>query len=101
MTQLDDIEAVLIADKTRDAESSTDAVGAAPQYSGSLGGVGLCQVAVHLTYATTRGHALIDRTLYLPEAWTGDEERRELIRVPKELTFATKPAQTAAMPIGQ
>jgi hypothetical protein len=61
-SHLDDGDAVLIADETGDAKSSTDAVGASHQYSGSLGGVGLCQVAVHLTYATTRGHALIDRT---------------------------------------
>jgi SRSO17 transposase len=97
VAQLDDGDAVLIADETGDAKSSTDAVGAAPQYSGPLGGVGLCQVAVHLTYATTRGHALIDRALYLPEAWAGDEERRELVGIPEGSTFATKPAQTAAM----
>lgn len=34
-------EAVLIVDETRDAKSSTDCVGAAHQYSGALGGVGL------------------------------------------------------------
>ena len=83
VAQLDDGDAVLIADETGDAKSSTDAVGAAPQYSGSLGGVGLCQVAVHLTFATTRGHTIIDRALYLPEAWAADEERRELARRPR------------------
>lgn len=97
VARLDDGDAVLIADETGDAKSSTDAVGAAPQYSGSLGGVGLCQVAVHLTYATSRGHTIIDRTLYLPEAWAADEERRDLTGVPEELVFATKPAQAAAM----
>ena len=61
------------------------------------GRVGLCQVAVHLAFATSRGHAIIDRTLYLPEAWAADEERRELAGVPEELAFATKPAQAAAM----
>ncbi|MBT2390638.1 hypothetical protein J7E87_14670 [Streptomyces sp. ISL-1] len=29
--------------------------------AGALGGIGLAQVAVHLTYASTAGHALIDR----------------------------------------
>jgi SRSO17 transposase len=37
------------------------------QYSGTVGGIALCQVAVTLTYATGRGHALIGRMLYLPE----------------------------------
>jgi SRSO17 transposase len=57
---------VLVVDETGDEKSSTDAVGAAYQYSGALGGVGLCQVAVHLTHASRRGHAMIDRELYLP-----------------------------------
>jgi SRSO17 transposase len=79
------------------AKSSTDAVGACHQYSGSLGGVGLCRVAVHLTYATTRGHALIDRALYLTKDWPAIEERREGAGVPDDLTFATKTVQTQAM----
>ena len=95
--RLDDGDGVLIADETGDAKSSTDAVGAAHQYSGSLGGVGLCQVAVHLTFATGRGHAVIDRALYLSKDWAGDEERREHVGVPEELTFATKTVQTRAM----
>jgi hypothetical protein len=45
---------MLAVDETGDAKSSTDAVGAAQQYSGALGGVGLCQVAVHLSLATQR-----------------------------------------------
>jgi len=60
---LDDGDGVLIVDETADAKSSADAVAAARQYSGALGGVALCQVAVTLTYATGRGHALIGRAL--------------------------------------
>ncbi|MFJ3897563.1 transposase [Streptomyces sp. NPDC090083] len=67
------------------------------QYSGALGGVGLCQVAVHLTYASPRGHALIDRERYLPAAWAEDEERRLLRHVHDEVTFATNPQLAAAM----
>jgi SRSO17 transposase len=52
---------VLVVDETGDAKSSTDAVGAASQYSGSLGGVGVCQVGVHLSVATPVGHAVIGR----------------------------------------
>jgi SRSO17 transposase len=95
--QLADEHAVLVVDETGDEKSSTDAVGAARQYSGSLGGIGLCQVAVHLTYAAPAGHALIDRALYLTRDWAADDERRELTGVPDELAFATKPQLAAAM----
>src|SRR5262249_15433531 len=69
----------------------------ARQYSGTGGGVALCQVAVTLTYATGRGHALIGRALYLPGACAGDEERRELAGVPEEVMFATKPQLADAL----
>jgi SRSO17 transposase len=88
---LGDQDAVLIVDETADEKSSADAVGAARQYSGTLGGIALCQVAVTLTLATSRGHALIGRKLYLPEACAADEEHRELAGVPEEVMFATKP----------
>jgi SRSO17 transposase len=94
---LDDGDGVLIADETGDAKSSTDAVAAARQYSGSVGGVDLCQVAVHLTFATAAGHCLIDRRLYFTKEWAGDEERRELTGVPEELSFASKPQLAAHM----
>jgi SRSO17 transposase len=91
VSHLDDGDAVLIVDETADEKSSTGAAGAARQYSGTTGGITLCQVAVTLTYATRRGHALIGRALYLPEACAGDEEHRELAGVPDEVMFATKP----------
>jgi SRSO17 transposase len=91
VSHLDDGDAVLIVDETADEKSSADAVGAARQYSGTAGGVALCQVAVTLTYASGRGHALIGRALYLPEGCAADEEHRELAGVPEEVMFATKP----------
>ncbi|MFE0465553.1 IS701 family transposase, partial [Kitasatospora sp. NPDC058965] len=93
--RLADDQAVLVVDETGDEKSSTDAVGAARQYSGALGGIGLAQVAVHLTYAGRLGHALIDRALYLTKDWAADEERRELTGVPDDLGFATKPQLAA------
>ncbi len=72
--QLDDGDAVLIVDETADEKSSADAAGAARQYCGTVGGIALCQVAVTLTFATSRGHTLIDRALYLPGACAAGEE---------------------------
>ena len=88
---LDDGDAVLIVDETADEKSSADRAGAARQYGGTVGGVALCQVAVTVTYASGRGHALIGRDLYLPEACAADEEHRKLAGVPEEVLFATKP----------
>jgi SRSO17 transposase len=90
VSHLGDGDAVLIVDETADEKSSADAVGAARQYSGTVGGIALCQVAVTLTLAASRGHALIGRALYLPGACAADEEHRELAGVPEEVMFASK-----------
>jgi SRSO17 transposase len=98
VSHLDDRDAVLTVDETADEKSSADTVGAARQYSGTIGDIALCQVAVTLTYATGRGHALIGRALYPPEARAADEEHRELAGVPEEVMFASKP-QLAGAPL--
>lgn len=90
-------DVVLVVDETGDAKSSTDCVGAGRQYSGALGGVGLCQVAVHLAVVTATTKVIIDRALYLPADWAADEERRGVTGVPEEIVFATKPQQALAM----
>jgi len=84
-------DVVLIVDETADEKSSADCVGAACQYSGTVGGTALCQVTVTLTYAAPGGHALIGRALYLPAGWAADDERRELAGVPDDVTFETRP----------
>ena len=64
VSHLDDGDAVLVVDETADEKSSGSAAGAARQYSGTVGGIALCQVAVTLTYATGRGSA--DRPGFVP-----------------------------------
>ena len=87
----DEDDVVLIVDETADEKSSADCAGAARQYSGTVGAIAMCQVAVTLTCASPAGHTLIGRALYLPADWAADEERRELARVPDEIMFAAKP----------
>ena len=84
-------DVVLAVDETAGEKSSSDCARAARQYSGTAGGIAMCQVAVTLTCASPAGHALIGRALYLPADWAADEERRELAGVPDEVMFATKP----------
>jgi hypothetical protein len=46
---------------------------------------------IYLTYAGTRGHAMIDRELYLPRCWTDDPDRLTDAGVPDDIDFATNP----------
>ena len=60
---------------TRHVKKGAHSVGVQRQYSGTAGRIENSQVAVYLTYAAPRGHALIDRALYLPKSWTDDPNR--------------------------
>lgn len=95
-----DPDAVLVVDETGDVKKGTKTVGVQRQYSGTAGRVENCQVAVYLTYASRRGHALIDRALYLPKSWTDDPGRCAEAGVPADVEFATKPALATAMIVG-
>jgi SRSO17 transposase len=85
-------DAVLVVDETGFVKKGRHSAGVARQYCGTLGKVENCQVGVFLAYGSRRGHALIDRRLYLPEAWAGDAERRRAAKVPEDVPFLTKPA---------
>jgi SRSO17 transposase len=84
--------AVLVVDETGDVKKGTQTVGVQRQYSGTAGRIENSQIAVYLTYAAPRGHALIDRALYLPRCWTEDCDRCEDAGIPTDKRgFATKP----------
>ena len=78
-------DAVLVVDETAFVKKGRHSAGVARQYCGTLGKVENCQVGVFLAYGSRKGHALIDRRLYLPEAWTGDAERRRAAKIPDEV----------------
>jgi SRSO17 transposase len=84
-------DAVLVVDETAFAKKGGHSAGVARQYCGTLGKVENCQVGVFLAYGSRGGHALIDRRLYLPEAWAGDAERRRAAKVPDDAPSLTKP----------
>src|SRR3954454_7757398 len=67
------------------------------QYTGSAGKIANRQIGVFAAYVSDKGHALIDRALYLPKAWTDDPARRAAAHVPPDLTCATKPQLALAM----
>ena len=90
-------DAVLVVDETGDVKKGTASAGVQRQYSGTAGRVENCQVAVFLSYASRRGHALIDRELYLPRSWTSDKGRCAAAGIPEGTVFATKPKLARAM----
>ena len=88
---------ILVVDETGDLKKGTMTVGVQRQYTGTAGRIENSQVAVYLTYASAKGHALMDRALYLPKSWTDDPERLTAAGVPDDVEFTTKPALAQAM----
>jgi SRSO17 transposase len=64
------------------------------QYSGTLGRIDNCQVGVFLGYASSRGHTLVNRRLYMLEPWFASTDaaraRREHAMVPEGVRVQTK-----------
>jgi SRSO17 transposase len=63
-------DAVLAIDETGFIKKGQKSVGVARQYCGASGKLDNCQVGVFLSWQTAKGHALLDRALYLPREWT-------------------------------
>jgi SRSO17 transposase len=97
IARLGDRSGVLVVDETGFLKKGRHSVGVARQYSGTAGRVENCQVGVFLGYASRLGQALIDRRLYLPEAWASDDARRSRVQIPASVTFATKPQIACAL----
>ena len=95
--QLADSDAVLVVDETGDLKKGVCTAGVQRQYTGTAGRIENSQVAVYLTHAAARGHAMIDRELYLPKSWTTDPDRCDRAGVPDDVEFATKPALATGM----
>jgi SRSO17 transposase len=90
---LSELGGVISADGCDFPKKGTESVGVARQYCGRLGKVDNCQAGVFIGYASSKGHALLDRRLFLPERWFTPEyrERRERCRILEGTTFKTKP----------
>jgi SRSO17 transposase len=80
-----------IIDDTGFPKQGRHSVGVARQYSGTLGKVGNCQVAVTVHLSTETESMPLDWGLYLPQAWTQDIARCRQAGVPAPTAFRTKP----------
>jgi SRSO17 transposase len=88
---LRDPEAVLVFDETGQEKSGIMTAGVGRQYTGTAGKITNAIVAVYCTYATSRGHCLIDGDLYVQKAWFTDPERCTQAGFDPDHVFRTKP----------
>jgi SRSO17 transposase len=91
LTGLGQDDAVLAIDETGFIKKGDRSAGVARQYCGASGKLDNGQVGVFLSWQTAKGHALLDRALYLPQEWTDDPARCAQAGIPEGVTFATKP----------
>jgi len=87
--ELPGLEALVI-DDTGFPKKGKHSVGVMRQYSGTLGRVDNCQVAVSLHLAGESTSVCIGFDLYLPKEWATDAARREKAGVPSSVEFRTK-----------
>src|SRR3954466_14775059 len=90
-------DGVLIVDETGFLKKGEHSAGVARQYSGTAGRVENVQIGVFLAYASGKGHALIDRELYLPEACCDDAHPPGAAAIPDEVDFTSMPALAGEM----
>src|SRR5687768_14947790 len=80
-----------VVDDTGIAKEGRHSPGVKRQYSGTLGKIGNCQVAVSLHAVGVTSTLPLGWALYLPEEWCADAERRRRAKIPASVAFKTKP----------
>jgi SRSO17 transposase len=86
-----------VVDDTGFVKDGRHSPGVKRQYSGTLGKIGNCQIAVSVHAVGGRGTLPLGWALYLPEEWCADAERRRKAKVPESVVFRTKPQLAAAL----
>src|SRR6266699_2489842 len=86
-----------VVDDTGIVKDGRHSPGVKRQYSGTLGKIGNCQIAVSLHAVGQRGTLPLGWSLYLPEEWCEDVERRRKAKIPDALACQTKPQLAASL----
>lgn len=85
--ELADPDGVVVIDTSAFPKKGAESCGVDRQWCGRLGKVDNCQLGLFLAYATEACYAPLDRRLYLPQGWAGDQARREKCHVPEGVKF--------------
>jgi len=86
-----------VVDDTGIAKDGRHSPGVKRQYSGTLGKIGNCQIAVSVHAVGVQGTLPLGFALYLPEEWCADRERRRKAKIPEQVVFQTKPQLAASL----
>jgi len=89
LARVPDRRGVLILDDTGFPKQGTHSVGVQRQYSGTLGKIGNCQIAVTAALWTGGRAWLLGAELYLPQTWL-TRERRQQAHIPPRIRFQEK-----------
>jgi DDE superfamily endonuclease len=82
-------DGVLVIDETGFLKQGASSCGVQRPYTGLAGKIANCQIGVFAAYVSAKGHAFIDRRLYLPESWTDAPARLAATHVPAAVRCAT------------
>ena len=85
--ELAEDQGVIVLDPSGFPKKGTHSCGVARQWCGRLGKQENCQIGVFLAYTSSKGHAPLDRRLYLPKDWVDDPQRRQECHVPADVTY--------------
>ncbi len=80
-------DGIIVLDPSAFPQKGAHSCGVARQWCGRLGKEENCQVGVFLAYTSAKGHAPLDRRLYLPKGWVDDPVRRQECHVPEGVTY--------------
>ena len=80
----------LVIDDTGFAKKGKHSPGVQRQYSGTLGRVDNCQIAVSTHIAKRDSSCCLEMDLYLPEEWSADDKRKKKAGIPAEIEFRKK-----------
>ncbi len=85
--ELAEDDGLIVIDPSSFPKKGAHSCGVARQWCGRLGKKENCQLGVFLAYVSSKGHAPLDRRLYLPKDWVKDPVRREECHVPADVTY--------------
>ncbi len=80
-------DGVIVIDPSAFPKKGDLSCGVTRQWCGRQGKVDNCQLGVFLAYVSSRGHAPLDRRLYLPQDWVDDPIRRQASHVPEDVSY--------------